>query len=402
MHEFITVAEPREALLDGNSAEETGMAAGRHAEIAGAGFAGLVAAIALRQRGWTVRVHEASRELRAFGAGIFIWENGLRVLRAIGAYDEVMDCAHEAVVYETRHGNRIIAEHAFTSGKGTRMLTMTRQHLYSAILRAAKRELVDLVTNSHVIGATPNGVLMTADGSQFQADLVIGADGVKSKVRNSIGLLKERNVYGDGIIRILVPRMKDSLGAGNWDHVIDFWNLKYRSLRILYVPCNKSDLYLAMMAPVADREASSIPLRKDIWIEGFPQLEPVVQKATVGGRYDAYETSKLIRWSSGRVAVIGDAAHAMAPTLGQGAGTAMMNALALAVTVTEVPKIEEALQIWEDRERPLTEDIQDASANVAKERAMSRGEAWTEFNLRAANHVPTGTEHLPPLVEVPA
>lgn len=50
------------------------MPAKRHAEIAGAGFAGLVAGIALRQSGWTVRIHEASRELRAFGAGIFIWE----------------------------------------------------------------------------------------------------------------------------------------------------------------------------------------------------------------------------------------------------------------------------------------------------------------------------------------
>ena len=85
----------------------------------------------LRQRGWTVRVHEASPELRAFGAGIFIWENGLRVLKAVGAYESVMANAHEAISYETRHGNRVIAEHRFTPDKGTRMLTMTRQHLYS-------------------------------------------------------------------------------------------------------------------------------------------------------------------------------------------------------------------------------------------------------------------------------
>jgi 2-methyl-3-hydroxypyridine 5-carboxylic acid dioxygenase len=378
------------------------MAAVRHAEIAGAGFSGLVAAIALRQRGWTVRVHEASRELRAFGAGIFIWENGLRVLKAVGAYDDVTNGAHEAGVYETRHNDRIIAKHTFSPSKGTRMLTMTRQHLYSAILRAAKREGVDIVTNSQVIGAEPSGVLLTADGSQYQADLVVGADGVKSKVRDSIGLLKERNVYGDGIIRVLVPRMKTQLGPGTWDHVIDFWNLEDRSLRILYVPCSESDLYLAMMAPVADREASSIPVRQDIWIENFPQLEPVLRKVTVGGRYDAYETSKLIRWSSGRVAVIGDAAHAMTPTLGQGAGTAMMNALALAVTLSDVPKIEEALQLWEDRERPLTEYTQDGSAQVAKERAMSRGEGWNDDTLRTANRIPTGTEHLPPLVKVSA
>ncbi len=66
-----------------------------HAEIAGAGIAGLTAAAALAQRGWSVRVHERSANLRTFGAGIYIWSNGLRVLEAIGAYDEAMVGAHE-------------------------------------------------------------------------------------------------------------------------------------------------------------------------------------------------------------------------------------------------------------------------------------------------------------------
>ena len=114
------------------------MVASRHAEIAGAGFAGLVAAIALRQRGWSVRVHEAAKELRAFGAGIFIWENGLRVLKAVGAYESVMASAHEAISYETRHENRLIAEHRFTPDKCTRMLTMSRQNLYSFVIQAAE------------------------------------------------------------------------------------------------------------------------------------------------------------------------------------------------------------------------------------------------------------------------
>src|SRR5215212_7261832 len=58
----------------------------RHAEIVGAGFAGLTAACALAQRGWSVRVHERADRLRTTGAGIYIYENGLRVLEAVGAY----------------------------------------------------------------------------------------------------------------------------------------------------------------------------------------------------------------------------------------------------------------------------------------------------------------------------
>jgi 2-methyl-3-hydroxypyridine 5-carboxylic acid dioxygenase len=366
-----------------------------HAEIAGAGFAGLTAAIALAQRGWTVRVHEMAPELRAFGAGIYIWENGLRVLAAVGAYDEVIAGAHEAGVYETRHDDRLVGAHEFgISACGTRMLTMTRQHLYGAIVAAAARAGVEVVTRSEVTGALPDGVLLTADGARHKADLVIGADGVKSKVRDSLGLLKERQVYEDGIVRVLGPRLRDELGPGAWDHVIDFWSFAPRLLRVLYTPCDAQDLYLAMMAPVNDREASAIPVDAAVWVKSFPQLEPVIRAIGARGRYDPYETTKAVRWSAGRVAIVGDSAHAMAPTLGQGAGTAMMNALALAVAVERAASIEAALEAWENTERPLTEYTQDCSAGVAKARRFSGHGVWNDETLKTARHVPTGTDGL--------
>src|SRR6185437_14053549 len=129
------------------------MSGKRHAEIAGAGFAGLVAGVALAQRGWSVRVHEAAAELRAFGAGIFIWENGLRVLAAIGAYEAVMAGAHDAVVYENRQENRPVSEHLFTRELDSRMITLTRQHLYDAILGVARKAGVEFRTSSEAVGA---------------------------------------------------------------------------------------------------------------------------------------------------------------------------------------------------------------------------------------------------------
>ena len=77
----------------------------RHAEIAGAGIGGLALAAALAQRGWSVRVHERNPELRAIGAGIYIWENGLRVLQAIGAYEEAVRGCHQGWMRETRDDN---------------------------------------------------------------------------------------------------------------------------------------------------------------------------------------------------------------------------------------------------------------------------------------------------------
>jgi 2-methyl-3-hydroxypyridine 5-carboxylic acid dioxygenase len=149
-----------------------------------------------------------------------------------------------------------------------------------------------------------------------------------------------------------------------------------------------------LVASAADREATAIPLRSDIWIAAFPQLAPVIRNVSVGGRYDAYETTKLTRWSAGRVAIVGDASHAMAPTLGQGAGLAMANALALAVALERNVAVEDALADWEQRERPLTEHTQDRSARIAGERRLSR---WDSDTLQAANSMPTGTETLGPL-----
>lgn len=372
------------------------MSAGRrHAEIAGAGFAGLAAAVALARRGWSVRVHERAAVLRAFGAGIFVWENGLRVLEALGARGPVVAGAHEAEVYEIRDRSRVVERTRFSAATNDRMLTMTRQTLYAALLAAAEREGVETATGSEAVGAEPDGVLVTSGGGRFPADLVVGADGVHSRVRDSLGLGKERRKGALGLLRVMAPRCLDELGPGPWDRVIDVFNLSRRRLRVLYVPCNAEDLYLALMAPVDDAEATAVPARPEIWVPAFPELAAPLRRLAADGRYDAYETVKLRRWSTGRVAIVGDSAHAMVPSLGQGAGMAMANALALAVALDETPVVARALERWEARERPGTEYAQDWSAKVARERMRNGGRIWSEASIRPARAVPTGTEHLP-------
>src|ERR1700685_3141256 len=134
----------------------------RHAEIVGAGFAGLAAACAWARRGWSVRVHERADRLRTTGAGIYIYENGLRVLEALGAYEAAVKGAPFAHTREVRDGDdRLISAHRW---QGSRVFSIVRQNVINALAATATRAGVEIITNSAAIGATSEGELILADG----------------------------------------------------------------------------------------------------------------------------------------------------------------------------------------------------------------------------------------------
>jgi 2-methyl-3-hydroxypyridine 5-carboxylic acid dioxygenase len=271
-----------------------------------------------------------------------------------------------------------------------RLLTITRQHLYAGILASAQREGVEILTRSEAMGARPEGILQLADGRSLPADLVIAADGVRSTVRDSLGLVGARRKYQDGLIRVLLEERTDLIG-GQWNNVIDSWAFNPRTLRILYAPCEEGRRYIGLMAPVQDKDASTLPIDPAVWETCFPEFASALRLIGSRGRLDVYETTRLDTWSVGRVAIVGDAAHAMPPQLAQGACCAMMNALSLAQFVSDGSEITGALHRWEMRERALTDDTQARSAELARTRALGSGMQWDDVGLRAAQHVPTGT-----------
>lgn len=366
----------------------------KHAEIAGGGFAGLTAAISLRQQGWSVTLHEKADELRAIGAGIFLWENGLRVLEQVDALDEVLVDSVTPPFYETRTHDTTASKENFA---GRRWRTMARARLHSALVNSAERHGVEIQTSSAVESANPEGILTLASGEQRVADFILGADGVGSRVRDSIGFQVTTESSRDGISRVLVHRDPEHKG-GDWDNVRDMWNFAPRTLRILYVPCNDDYLYLGLMAPNEDAEAAKTPIDLDIWVKAFPHLEPALRRvaALENPRRDTYQTNVLDRWTEGNVAVVGDAAHAMCPALAQGAGTGMMNAYALGTFLGQsTMPVADTLKAWEQQVRPYTDRCQSRSAWFAETRAMSRGYQFTYDVMETANVDPIELAKLP-------
>ncbi|WP_300303257.1 NAD(P)/FAD-dependent oxidoreductase [Ferrovibrio sp.] len=379
------------------------MTSNRTAEVAGAGIAGLAVSIALAQRGWKVRAYERSPSLRPDGAGIYIWENGLRVLASLGAHDEAVEGCHRGFMRETRDDqNRTVAAAHFAKMPNLRVVSITRMKLLTALSNRARELGVEVVFGTEAVSATPDGEIRLSTGEIRKADLVVGADGINSKIRDSVNLLRKRTPLADGAIRVMIPRRMDERVSDDGRKYIEYWN---GMRRILVTPCSDTDTYLAFTTLDTDRPGKTVPIDKSLWKKSFPHLRDHIDRVGEGGRWDLFETIHLKRWHEGRIAIIGDAGHAQAPNLGQGGGCGMMNALALAHYVSTCPTIESGLVDWEQRERPLIEHTQRVSSIYSRVAAlpprmqtvvltMAGKSRWVlDQRLKAARHLPTGAEH---------
>ena len=161
----------------------------RVAEITGAGLAGLAAATALAQRGWEVRVHEKAKELREIGAGLYLYENALNV--RWGVYEQIAASGVEMTVPRALrdHNNQPVKVGRDTD-RLPELIVMLRTELHKILADQALACGVEVVTNSRVLGATNDGCLEFSTGFGARADLIIGADGVFSRVRDSLRLTK--------------------------------------------------------------------------------------------------------------------------------------------------------------------------------------------------------------------
>jgi 2-polyprenyl-6-methoxyphenol hydroxylase-like FAD-dependent oxidoreductase len=375
----------------------------RRAEIAGAGLAGLATAAALAQRGWQVRVHERGSELREIGAGIFLWENALRALETIGAFDEACGRGELDEYWEFRDERMRLLQSGWMM-QGARLYTVLRGDLHRGLVNAARRHGAEILTSSRVDSATSAGELVMESGERHAADLVVGADGFASKVRDSLQLAIAVKDLRDGCGRHLIDR----LPSDPVKRTLEYWN---GGRRVGIVPCTPEQVYIYLCCASDDFAGRAYPVDRESWIASFPHLRSTLERIPdEPGRWQTFSDVDIRNWSEGRVAIVGDAAHAMAPNLGQGACLAITNAVALAAALDQSDDVPAALAAWEARERPVADATQRFSRIYGR-----MGTSWPRPLLdarsalvwgigrseRLQRHINVAAHHMPP-ASVPA
>ncbi|TQJ46342.1 FAD-dependent monooxygenase [Streptomyces sp. NBC_00080] len=338
----------------------------RAATIVGGGIGGLAAAVALHRRGWRVEVLERAPEFTEIGAGISLWPNALHALDALGLGDTVRALgAVEAVGGVRDRQGRWLSRTKnaeLVRRFGHPLVVLHRADLLRALAHALPAD--SLRPGGEVSAVRDGGPCLVVDHGRGESrpDLVVGADGLRSAVRRALWPEAAGPRYAGytGWRMVTVPLAEPpSQGAVTWG----------RGARFGYTALLGGRMYcfatasLPAGASSGSSEYAELLRRFGSWPDPVPDLLAATPVDAVL-RHDLYELPPLSSFVRGRVALLGDAAHAMTPNLGQGACQALEDALTLAHCLDSIPDVAAALRSYDLLRRPRTQAITRRSARL--------------------------------------
>jgi len=345
--------------------------------IIGGGIGGLTAANALSRAGVEVGVYEAAAELREIGAGVALHANAMRVLRAIGVEDGVRKVAGRSEWAVTRNGmtGRVISK---TSRKqqaaafGVQSATVHRADLLDVLAGALPAGLVTL--GKRCTRVEPGGdtaVAHFADGTEIEADVIVGADGIHSAVRASLFGPDAPRFTGKICYRSVIPTAavrgaRTSADNGQWlgpHGTIVLYPL--RGEELINVVCHYDDEGYRHESWITECGREEVLERYAGWHESLLRL---FAAGDTWYKWALYDRDPIPRWTRGRVTLLGDAAHPMLPYLGQGACQALEDGAVLATALTaEAADPASGLDRYERTRRPRASRV----VLTARERGLS-------------------------------
>jgi 2-polyprenyl-6-methoxyphenol hydroxylase-like FAD-dependent oxidoreductase len=343
----------------------------RRALVIGGGIGGLSAALALRQSGMDVQVFEAIEQVKEVGAGVTVWSNAVRALQKLGLGDALQAIgmpAKQRIVYTSRGEllSRIQVDQ-LAGGLGAAILVVHRAQLQAALLQAYGEANIELGAKCVSCTQDQGAVrVQFADGREVEGDVLIAADGVRSMMRAQL--------FGDKPLRYAGYATWRGIAALEDEHITlgissETWG---RGRRIGLLPLNNGRMYwfTGKNMPAGERKDDTGEQKKQLLRDLFrgwhAPIEAVIEAtdpATII-RADVYELEPLQHWSKGRVALLGDAAHAMTPNMGQGACQAIEDAVVLGSCMKEENDVPTALRLYEARRLKRVERVATQSRRI--------------------------------------
>jgi salicylate hydroxylase/6-hydroxynicotinate 3-monooxygenase len=345
--------------------------------IIGAGIGGLTTAALLSRLGFEVAIYEQAARFARVGAGIQQTPNAMHVHRRLGTEARLRALAFAAPKGISREWDTGAITNELSMGEeverryGAPFLLMHRADLHASVESIVPAGIVQF--NRKLVGLEQNSqgvTLAFADGSRVEAQVVIGADGVHSVVRESMLGPEKPRFTGRVAYRTTFPARL--LGSAQITPVRTKWWGPDRHMVVYYVNARHDELYFVTSQPEdanwMTRESWSqkgeLKVLRDAYAGFHREVRAIVEACPDVHKWALMERDPLPRWCDGRVTLLGDACHPMTPYMAQGAASALEDAAILSRCLEDVDAdgIASALKRYEANRLPRTAEIQRTSA----------------------------------------
>jgi salicylate hydroxylase len=361
--------------------------------VAGAGIGGLALAGLLQRRGFEVVVCEQSAELAEVGAGIQLSPNAVKVLRALGLDDDLRRVAFEPEAWtgwDWKSGKalyRTPVKGIYAERYGAPYFHVHRADLHGLLARCIAAPSLRL--NARLASLHDEGdavVAMLANGERLRADVVVGADGIRSAVRRHLHGDAPPRFTGNVCWRGMVP--SDRLPAGLVPPTASNWLGPHGHVVHYYVRGGAAVNFVAIMeteqwADESWTTPSSLVELQETFRGWHPRLQRLFEQSGDLYRWGLFDRDPLPSWGRGRITLLGDAAHPMLPFLAQGAAQALEDAYSLAEWLHASPHDQAAaLAAYEAERIGRTSRIQLGARERGKTVHLASPLARLQRNLR--------------------
>jgi salicylate hydroxylase len=347
------------------------MGSTRRIAIVGAGLGGLAAAIALRRQGFEVDIYEQAPELAEFGAGINISPNSVKFFHAVDLAERLHAVASEPIGLTWRDWGSDTIHNClpfvdFERRYGARYYVVHRSDLHRLLSEALPQNIVHLGKRC-TRAETRNGSagLSFADGTSAEADVVVGCDGIRSAVRASVFGGEGPRYAGTMCWRALAPT--DALPKDFHDRYVNQWSGEGGFIISYYIRQDKFINFVCVrQQPGWTEQSWSVPSSVEEMLAAFPlvgdKLRRMMAEATSCSKWGQFTGEHAAQWTRGRVTLLGDSAHAMLATFGQGANMAFEDAYVLSRWLrAKDDDVEAALAGYEAVRKPRATRVQQLS-----------------------------------------